>query len=53
MNNNENTIRLGKNIAGSTTDSLWKKVTIGTTSGILLGAGAIQGVNYVKSKPSP
>ena len=49
MNNNENTIRLGKNIAGSTTDSLWKKVTIGTTSGILLGAGAIQGVNYVKS----
>lgn len=49
MNNNENTVRFEGRTGGTDSDNLWKKVTLGTTSGILLGAGAIQGVNYIKA----
>jgi len=46
---NENTVRIGEgSMAGAVASGLWKKVTLGTTSGILLGAGAIQGVNHIK-----
>jgi len=46
---NENTVRIGGgSMAGTVASGLWKKVTLGTTSGILLGAGAIQGVNHIK-----
>ena len=34
---------------GNVASNLWKKVTFGTTAGILLGAGAIQGVNLIKA----
>ena len=54
MINNENTFRIGQDIAknnmvGNASDGLWKKVTLGTMSGILLGAGAIQGFNKIKA----
>lgn len=54
MNNNENTFRIGQDMAknsmvGNASDGLWKKVTLGTMSGILLGAGAIQGFNKIKA----
>lgn len=42
MANNESTIRLGGNRASNNSDTnLWKKVTFGTVTGVLLGAGAL------------
>lgn len=51
MNNDENTVSINEEMSedikgGNVTSNLWKKVTFGTTTGILLGAGAIQGVNH-------
>ena len=45
MNNSENTLRIGdalsqNRMVNATAGNLWKKVALGTTSGILLGAGA-------------
>ena len=54
MSNLDNTVRFSENMsdtgmAGTAAGSLWKKVAFGTSSGILLGAGAIQGVNHIKA----
>ena len=55
MNNNEKTERFSKETMSlgrkgtREVDNLWKKVTFGTATGILLGAGATQAYNHFKT----
>ena len=51
FNENENKNKEVKNAASN--DKLWKKVTFGTASGILLGAGAIFAVNRISQDDAP
>ncbi len=51
FNENENKNKEVKNAVSN--DKLWKKVTFGTASGILLGAGAIFAVNRIGQDDAP